>query len=244
MHGFLIFVPPYRSPCLDPDVAWRVSHRGCGTPLGAFHTGVWEFFRLAVIWCTLCSPSVKGLKQQHTQPHTTTHNDEHTTTHNDTERHTTTHNKTQQLSSTHNNNNTIWRGSVLTGEEPPPHSWDLNHALPQAGGPTQSQLSRPVSSGHHISMEHRLRRKQFNSDTNASIKTYLKEIQEKEKKELFSSERGCVMWAFQLFPCLITQGGVVIKFMRCQLLLRTRLGWGNSLGLCRPVSPGLHAFLN
>ena len=66
-----------------------------------------------------------------------------------------------------NNNNTIWGGSVLTGE-PPPHSGELKHALLQAGGPTQSQLSRPMSSGHHISMEHRLRRKQLNSDTNAS----------------------------------------------------------------------------
>ena len=73
-----------------------------------------------------------------------------------------------------NNNNTIWGGSVLTGEE-----------HPQAGGPTQSQLSRPMSSGHHISMEHRLRRKQPNSDTNASNKTYLKEIQEKRKEETF-----------------------------------------------------------
>ena len=84
-----------------------------------------------------------------------------------------------------NNNNTIWGGSVLTGEELPPHSWELKHALTQAGGPTQSQLSRPMSSGHHISMEHRLRRKQLNSDTNASNKTYLKEIQEKRKEETF-----------------------------------------------------------
>ena len=37
----------------------------------------------------------------------------------------------------HNNNNTIWRGSVLTGEEPPRHSGELNHALSQVGGPTQ-----------------------------------------------------------------------------------------------------------
>ena len=60
----------------------------------------------------------------------------------------------------HNNSNhTIWRGSVLTGEEPPPHSGELNHALSRVGGPTQSQLSRPMSSRHHISMEHRLRRK-------------------------------------------------------------------------------------
>ena len=86
-------------------------------------------------------------------------------------------------SPSNNNNNTICRGSVSTGEEPPQHSGELKHALSQAGGPTQSQLSRPVSSGHHISMEHRLRRKQSKSDTNASIKTFLKEIQEKRKED-------------------------------------------------------------
>ena len=94
-----------------------------------------------------------------------------------------------KVSVENNNNNTIWGGSVLTGEEPPHHSEDLKHALTQAGGPTQSQLSRPMSSGHHISMEHRLRRKQLNSDTNASNKTYLKEIQEQRKEETFSSEK-------------------------------------------------------
>ena len=84
-----------------------------------------------------------------------------------------------------NNNNSIWRVSVIRGEEPPPHSGELKHALTQAGGPTQSQLSRPMSSGHHISMEHRLRRKQLNSDTNASNKNFLKEIQEKRKGKFF-----------------------------------------------------------
>ena len=84
-----------------------------------------------------------------------------------------------------NNYNTIWGGSVLTGEEPPPHSGELHHALTQVGGATQSQLSRPMSSGHHISMEHRLRRKQLNSDTDASNKTYLNEIQEKKKRRNF-----------------------------------------------------------
>ena len=59
----------------------------------------------------------------------------------------------------------------------------------QAGGPTQSQLSRPMSSGHHSAMEHRLRRKQLNSDTNASNKKYLKEIQETREEETFSSEK-------------------------------------------------------
>ena len=56
--------------------------------------------------------------------------------------------------------------------------------------PKQAQLSRLRSSGHHISMEHRLRRKQLNSDTNASNKKYLKEIQEKRKEETFSSENS------------------------------------------------------
>ena len=57
----------------------------------------------------------------------------------------------------------------LTGEEPPPLSGELNHALSQGGGPTQSQLSRPVSSRHHISVEHRLLRKHIllNRSTNA-----------------------------------------------------------------------------
>ena len=97
--------------------------------------------------------------------------------------------KTTTTTNDNNNNNTIWGGSFLTGEEPPPHSGELKHALSQAGGPTQSQLSRPMSSGHHISMEHRLRRKQLNSGTNASNQTYLKEIQEERKEDTFSSEK-------------------------------------------------------
>ena len=88
-----------------------------------------------------------------------------------------------------NNNDAIWRGSVLTGEELPPHSGELNHALSQAGGPTQSQLSQPLSSGHHIFMEHQLRMKQLNSDTNASNKTYVQERQEKRKEETFFLEK-------------------------------------------------------
>ena len=85
-----------------------------------------------------------------------------------------------------NNNNTIWRGSVLTGEEPPLHSGELNHTHTQAGGPTQSQLSRPMSSRHHISMEHRQRRKhlQLNSETNASNEK-LKEKQRRKKETHF-----------------------------------------------------------
>ena len=96
---------------------------------------------------------------------------------------TTTHQKNKLFNN--NDNNTIWRGSVLSGEEPPPDSGELKHALSQAGGPTQSQLSRLMSSGHHISMEHRQRRKQLNSDTNASNKKDLKEMQEKRKRRNF-----------------------------------------------------------
>ena len=88
-----------------------------------------------------------------------------------------------------NNNNTIWRGSVFTGEEPPPHSGELKHALTQAGGQPKSQLSRPVSSRHHISMQHRQRRKQLNSDTNDSNRKYLKEVQEKKKRRNFFFEK-------------------------------------------------------
>ena len=83
-----------------------------------------------------------------------------------------------------NNNNTIWRGSVLTGEEPPPHSGELKHALTQAGGP--SQLSRPMSSGHHISMEHRLRRKHL------FVKTLIQMLEKKEtnkEKHFFERKR-------------------------------------------------------
>ena len=81
-----------------------------------------------------------------------------------------------------NNNNPIWGGSVFTGEEPSRHSGELNHALSQVGGPTQSQLSSPMSSRHHISMEHRLRRKHLmeNPNTKARSGTY---IEKKKKKE-------------------------------------------------------------
>ena len=75
----------------------------------------------------------------------------------------------------------------LTGEEPPPHSGELNRALSQAGGPTQSQLSRPLSSGHHVSVEHRLRRKHLllNLDTNAGSGTNLGKL----KRNTFSRKK-------------------------------------------------------
>ena len=84
-----------------------------------------------------------------------------------------------------NNNNTIWRGSVLAGEEPPPHSGELKHALPmQAAQPNPSfpTLCRQDTTSP---WRHRLRRTQLNSDTNASNKKYLTEIQEKKKRRNF-----------------------------------------------------------
>ena len=44
-------------------------------------------------------------------------------------------NNFQKNITTDNNNNAIWRGCVLTGEEHPPRSGELNHALSQVGGP-------------------------------------------------------------------------------------------------------------
>ena len=86
------------------------------------------------------------------------------------------------------NNGPIWEGSVLTGEEPLPRCCgELNHALSQAGGPAQSQQSRPASFGHYISREHRLRKRhqKVNSDTDASNEIYLKEMPEKRKRRIF-----------------------------------------------------------
>ena len=87
-----------------------------------------------------------------------------------------------------NKNNTIWRGSVVTGVEPPLHSGELKHALTQAGGPTQSQPSRPMSSRHHISMEHRLRRKHLllNPSTRARSGIY---VQRKKQKHIFQEKQ-------------------------------------------------------
>ena len=55
----------------------------------------------------------------------------------------------------------------------------------QEGGPTQSQLSRPMSSRHHISMEHRLRRKHvlLNPSTHARSGIY---VQRKKTETHFS----------------------------------------------------------
>ena len=84
-----------------------------------------------------------------------------------------------------NNNNSIWRGTVLTGEEPPPHSGELNHALSQSGGQTQSQQSRPLSSGHHISTGHRPRRKHLCCDSMPAMKLFARNTRKKKKKKHF-----------------------------------------------------------
>ena len=99
------------------------------------------------------------------------------------QRRNTTNTNTSTNTNNNNNNNTMWRGFVLIGEEPPPHSGELNHALSQVGRPTQSQLSRFMSSRHHISMEHRLWRKHLllNPDINARSGIFFK----KQEKHIF-----------------------------------------------------------
>ena len=86
--------------------------------------------------------SQQQLTTAHTTAHTTTHN-------NNSQQHTTTHNT--QLT-THNS---------TTSHRTTAHTTTHNNS--------QQQLSRPTSSRHHISMEHRLRRKHLllNPDTNA-----------------------------------------------------------------------------
>ena len=44
--------------------------------------------------------------------------------------------------------------------------------------------------------------------------------------------RDCVRWSFQDFPCLITQGGVVIMLMGALFMSMTELGSGDFPGLC------------
>ena len=87
------------------------------------------------------------------------------------------------VSNNNNSDNTVWRRSVLTGEEPPPHSGELKHALSQEGGPTQYQLSRLVSSRHHISMEHRQRRKHLLLNHNTKARSGI--CSEKKKETHF-----------------------------------------------------------
>ena len=119
-----------------------------------------------------------------------------------------------------NNNNTIWGVSVLIGEEPPPHSGELNHALLQAGDPTQSQLSRPASSRHHIPMEHQSRRKhvQFNSDANACVS---KKDKKKEKRRPFGSTKKQKLEKMKKNRNEKHESGVTLKWPSPNSLLST-----------------------
>ena len=67
----------------------------------------------------------------------------------------------------------------------PLRSGELNHALSWWVARPNSQLTRPMSSGHHISTEHRLRRKhqKLNSETNASNEIHLDEKKQRRKTE-------------------------------------------------------------
>ena len=103
-----------------------------------------------------------------TQPTTTTTNNQQHNNH-------TTNNQQQQQPTTNNqqpttnnqqpttNNNTIWGGSVSTGEEPPPHSGELKHAQhpSRRQQPTIPAINALCRQDTDISMEHRLRRKQL-----------------------------------------------------------------------------------
>ena len=115
-------------------------------------------------------------------------------------------------SPTHNNNSyTILGGSVLAGEEHPPHSGELNHVLSPTGGPTQPQLSRLVSSGHHISTEHRLPRKQLNSDSDAK---------ERKMKKEQSESGGHLKWPIP--NCLSTEAPTPCFSQRKIIIFTTR----------------------
>ena len=67
----------------------------------------------------------------------------------------------------------------------PLRSGELNHALSWWVARPNSQLTRPMSSGYHISTEHRLRRKRqkLNSETNASNEIHLDEKKQRRKTE-------------------------------------------------------------
>ena len=87
-----------------------------------------------------------------------------------------------------NNTNPIWGGSVSKGEELPSHSGE-SRSLP-SGWPNPTQLSRTMSSGHHIFMEHRRRKKkhqEVNSDTDASNGIHSKE---KRRNIFFEDWKG------------------------------------------------------
>ena len=62
-------------------------------------------------------------------------------------------------SETNNNNNIIWGRLRFNRRGASTQLWGVEACSLLSSGPTPSQLSRFMSSGHHISMEHRLRRK-------------------------------------------------------------------------------------
>ena len=81
-----------------------------------------------------------------------------------------------------------WRGSVLTGKEPPTPLWGVESCSFPTIWPAQSQLSQRMRSRHHISMEHRLRRKQLNSDTDAKKHLKLNSDTNASKKYIWKEE--------------------------------------------------------
>ena len=129
-----------------------------------------------------CPGSSAGLsQQQHNSDTTIVQQPERDDT--SPHQHTPTTPQKQTLTHKHKPTTTIiqsMEAPFLTGEEPPPRCGELKHALPQAGGPTQSQLFRPMSSRHHISMEHRLRRKNLLLNPNTKVRSG-KNIQKREK---------------------------------------------------------------
>ena len=79
---------------------------------------------------------------------------------------------------------------VLTSEDPPLHSGELNHALLQKVAQPNPSYPAPCPQDH-ISMEHRLRRKNLllNSDTDDRNETFLKE---RERRNHFLCGKCCV----------------------------------------------------
>ena len=88
-----------------------------------------------------------------------------------------------------NNNNTIWEGSVLTGEEPPLHSGELKHA------PLPSRRPNPIPAiPPYVVRTPHLHGAPTTEETvklwyKRQQKKFLKQVQEKRKEETFSSEK-------------------------------------------------------
>ena len=117
------------SPTIRVGKGWRgrreLAPRCSATQLGASQARPWP------------DTARSSSSEPHT-PHATRHT------------HTRTTHKTQHTTQQQPRKFNLGR-LLLPGEEPPRRSGELNHALSQEGGPTQSH---PLSSGHHISMEH------------------------------------------------------------------------------------------